>query len=140
MSPCVHGINSDKYPKLNSLLSTGEIGITLNGGWSEPYDPDNQTHWEASERQLQFNFGWFGEPIFGAGDYPQVMKEMIAEKSALQGYNRSRLPEFTQQEIDDLKGMYSCMAVCACMLFSIDVYAVFNTKVLKLFRHKLFPV
>ena len=32
------------------------------------------------------------------------MKEKIAEKSQLQGYEKSRLPEFTQQEIIELKG------------------------------------
>ena len=38
------------------------------------------------------------------GDYPAVMKEYIGIKSADQGYNKSRLPEFSEEEIDRIKG------------------------------------
>ena len=87
------------------FVAIGEIGITLNGGFSEPFDPEDPTHVEAAERKMQFNFGWFANPIFGSGDYPQVMRDMVAAKSAAQGYPQSRLPEFTEEEIESLKGM-----------------------------------
>ena len=54
---------------------------------------------------MQFGFGWFANPIFGSGDYPQVMRDMVAAKSAAQGYPQSRLPEFTEEEIEYLKGI-----------------------------------
>ena len=48
--------------------------------------------------------GWFANAIYGSGDYPVIMKEQVLNKSLAQGYNKSRLPEFTQQEIDYIKG------------------------------------
>ncbi|KAK2708292.1 hypothetical protein QYM36_014034 [Artemia franciscana] len=82
----------------------GIIGITLDAGWPIPED-DSQPNIDAAERNIQFDLGWFANPIFSEnGDYPQIMKEKIAEKSQLQGYEKSRLPEFTQQEIIELKG------------------------------------
>ena len=47
---------------------------------------------------MEFMLGWFANPIFVNGDYPEIMKTKIAEKSALQGYNESRLPVFTEEE------------------------------------------
>ena len=48
--------------------------------------------------------GWFANPIFGNGDYPDVMKELIRNKSLQQGYAESRLPDFTSEELTNLKG------------------------------------
>lgn len=48
---------------------------------------------------LIFQFGLYAHPLI-YGDYPEVVKERIAKRSLLQGYPRSRLPEFTQQEIN----------------------------------------
>ncbi len=53
---------------------------------------------------MQFDFGWYGHPIFKDGDYPQVMKDMIGNKSLAQGFNESRLPVFDQQWKDYIKG------------------------------------
>ena len=76
----------------------GEVGITLNSDFFEPFNRSISSHVEAAERAQQFNLGWFGHPIFINGDYPEVMKYKVAQKSALQGYNQSRLPEFTEEE------------------------------------------
>ena len=54
--------------------------------------------------RFQFKLGWFANAIYGSGDYPAIMKEQVLNKSLAQGYNRSRLPEFTQQEIEYIKG------------------------------------
>ena len=76
----------------------GQVGITINYGWAEPVDPNNQTHLDASERSLQFEAGWFAHPILVDGHYPPIMRSQIDAKSAAQGYNPSRLPTFTTQE------------------------------------------
>ncbi|XP_069134731.1 LOW QUALITY PROTEIN: lactase/phlorizin hydrolase-like [Argopecten irradians] len=75
----------------------GQVGITLNAGWSEPEDPFNPSHLEAAERATQFDFGWFANPLVH-GDYPDIMKWQVGNKSALQGFNESRLPTFTETQ------------------------------------------
>ena len=82
----------------------GEISITLNSDFIEPFDRSDQKDRDAAERSLQFGLGWFGHAIFLDGDYPQVMKDKVAYKSAQQGFNESRLPEFTEDEKAFIKG------------------------------------
>lgn len=43
-------------------------------------------------------------PIFGSGDYPEVMKQLVATRSKNEGFFESRLPEFTADEIEYIKG------------------------------------
>lgn len=52
-----------------------------------------------------FQWGQYAHPIFSeAGDFPPIMRERIGAKSAEQGFSRSRLPEFTPEEIDYVRG------------------------------------
>uniref|UniRef100_A0A182PT45 Uncharacterized protein n=1 Tax=Anopheles epiroticus TaxID=199890 RepID=A0A182PT45_9DIPT len=75
----------------------GTIGITLSGRYY--YPATNTTPYETVERAIQFQIGWFADPLFGAdGNYPAVMVEEIAQNSALEGRTRSRLPTFTSAE------------------------------------------
>ena len=55
---------------------------------------------------MTFKLGWFANPIFGNGDYPELMKTTVAEKSRLQNMSESRLPEFTTEEKTFNKGEY----------------------------------
>ncbi|QRV84762.1 glycoside hydrolase family 1 protein [Ceratobasidium sp. AG-Ba] len=70
----------------------GQIGITLNGDWSEPYDqtPENIA---AAQHALDFAIGWFADPIY-LGHYPAYMKEVLGDRS----------PDFTEEEIKVVKG------------------------------------
>lgn len=81
----------------------GRVGITLNVNWDEPENSDAANQ-EAADRNMQFSVGWFANPIFGDGNYPRVMIDQISRKSMAQGNNVSRLPEFTSDELSDLKG------------------------------------
>ena len=50
--------------------------------------------------------GWFAHPIFGEeGDYPRIMKERMREKSRDEGCETSRLPVFTPEQIQYVKGL-----------------------------------
>lgn len=84
--------------------TVGQFGITLNVGWSEPDDPFNPDHLKASERALQFDFGWFAHPIVINGNYPQVMIDKVAYKSKVQNFSESRLTPFTEDEQRMIKG------------------------------------
>ncbi|KAJ0976988.1 hypothetical protein J5N97_012462 [Dioscorea zingiberensis] len=64
----------------------GQIGITLDCMWSVPYS-DMFQHTDAVNRILDFNHGWFIDPLV-YGDYPFIMKAVV----------RDRLPTFTAEE------------------------------------------
>ncbi|OWK00146.1 LCT [Cervus elaphus hippelaphus] len=74
--------------------------------WAEPRDPSNQEDVEAAKRYVQFMGGWFAHPIFKNGDYPEVMKTRIRDRSLAEGLNKSRLPEFTESERRRINGTY----------------------------------
>lgn len=50
-----------------------------------------------------FQVGWFANPVYN-GDYPIIMKERIAYRSQLEGLKQSRLPTFTEDEKDYIRG------------------------------------
>ncbi|XP_033747862.1 lactase-phlorizin hydrolase-like [Pecten maximus] len=77
----------------------GQVGITLDCDWKQPNQFRSADDRYAAERALQFKLGWFANPIFGNGDYPSVMKRVVKSKSLAQGLSKSRLPEFTPEEI-----------------------------------------
>ncbi|XP_052862145.1 myrosinase 1-like [Anopheles cruzii] len=85
-------------------VQNGQIGITLDSGWSEPAT-DSEADRNASDRSLRFNLGWYANPIFSAtGDYPLEMRERIASLSVAQGFPESRLPVFTAAEVERIRG------------------------------------
>jgi len=85
------------------IIVTGKVSIALLCDWMEPYSQDSKDV-EAAERALQFKVGWFAHPIFVNGDYPDVMKELVANKSKAEGRSLSRLPEFTDVQKQVIRG------------------------------------
>ena len=55
----------------------GSVGITLNIDWYEPYNSTDESHVEAAETKLQFHLGWFANPIYVNGQYPDVMRQKV---------------------------------------------------------------
>jgi lactase-phlorizin hydrolase len=51
----------------------------LNINWCQPFNATNADHIQASMTQLQFWGGWFANPIFVNGQYPDVMREKVKE-------------------------------------------------------------
>ncbi|CAG9566621.1 unnamed protein product [Danaus chrysippus] len=82
----------------------GQLGITISSAW---YEPESEKDVKAAEDVIQFEMGIYANPIFSeSGDFPSVVKERIAAKSKEQGFPRSRLPQFTPEEIDLIKGSF----------------------------------
>nr|BAI50021.1 beta-glucosidase [Nasutitermes takasagoensis] len=82
----------------------GKIGITLLSFWCEPLTPD---YTEACERYQQFQLGIYAHPIFTEqGDYPSVVIERVDANSKAEGFTTSRLPKFTSEEVNYIKGTY----------------------------------
>ncbi|XP_069838750.1 lactase/phlorizin hydrolase-like [Dendropsophus ebraccatus] len=84
----------------------GLISITINSDWAEPRNPNKQEDVDAARRYLAFYGGWFAHPIFNNGDYNEIMKSRVKERSLAQGLTKSRLPEFTEEEKKRIKGTY----------------------------------
>ncbi|KAF6214882.1 hypothetical protein GE061_009626 [Apolygus lucorum] len=80
----------------------GKLSMAFTGIFSIP-KTDSQEDIAAAERTYQLTFGWFSHPVF-VGDYPQEMKNRIEQLSRQEGRNTSRLPPFTQDEIDEIRG------------------------------------
>uniref|UniRef100_A0A3B4ZXV7 Lactase n=1 Tax=Stegastes partitus TaxID=144197 RepID=A0A3B4ZXV7_9TELE len=54
---------------------------------------------------FQFFIGWFAHPIF-RGDYSEIMKKVVRERSLAAGLPESRLPEFTPEEVQRINGTH----------------------------------
>ncbi|XP_047122107.1 myrosinase 1-like [Schistocerca piceifrons] len=82
----------------------GSVGITLNMDGLEPAS-NTEGENDASERARQFQMGIFAHPIYTEeGDYPLVVQQLVDDNSAREGRNHSRLPKFTQEEIEYIRG------------------------------------
>ncbi|ETM00851.1 hypothetical protein L917_02474 [Phytophthora nicotianae] len=93
-----HGYAVQKFRELKSggvIQSKARIGIVLNANQFYPVDANNPSDVEATERAMNFEFGWWLLPIT-TGDYPAVMRERVGD----------RLPRFTADEAAILKGSY----------------------------------
>ncbi|XP_061342186.1 non-cyanogenic beta-glucosidase-like [Gastrolobium bilobum] len=73
----------------------GKIGITLVSNWFIPLQENNTYHQRAARRSLDFQYGWFMEPLT-KGDYPKEMRALV----------RSRLPEFSKENASLVKGSF----------------------------------
>mmetsp|Transcript_37023 Transcript_37023/g.37682 ORF Transcript_37023/g.37682 Transcript_37023/m.37682 type:complete len:535 (+) Transcript_37023:72-1676(+) len=78
---------------------SGQIGITLNMEWGEPYRHTAEDE-AAAERWREFSFAWFMDPIV-FGSYPECMRERVGE----------RLPEFTKEQSEQIKGSWDFFGV-----------------------------
>ncbi|XP_019764511.2 myrosinase 1 [Dendroctonus ponderosae] len=99
-----------KYQKMQN----GKIGIVLNLDENVPYSNSTEDD-EAAERANLFDLGWLANPIV-YGDYPQDLKNLLANKSAAQNFSSSRLPKFSCLERRILKGTFD--------LFFLNHYSV----------------
>ncbi|XP_077176319.1 lactase/phlorizin hydrolase [Paroedura picta] len=82
----------------------GVISLSLNIDWVEPKTLSDPQNVEAADRYLQFMGGWFAHPIFKNGDYPEAMKWNVGNRSELQKLPSSRLPVFTEEERQYIRG------------------------------------
>ena len=99
-----HAIAYHTYDDRYRNSQGGLVSIALNADWVEPTDVNVYREVLAADRAMQFQVGWFAHPIFKNGDYPDAMKWQIGNKSELQDLSESRLPSFTEEEKNFIKG------------------------------------
>ncbi|KAI5644439.1 glycosyl hydrolase family 1 domain-containing protein [Phthorimaea operculella] len=93
------------YDKEFRPTQNGQIGITLDAFYAEPHDSSKPEDHEAGDRYLQMHFGIYAHPIFSEeGDYPRLVRQRVDENSFKQNFTRSRLPYFTREEVNLLRG------------------------------------
>ncbi|KAL0832750.1 hypothetical protein ABMA28_000925 [Loxostege sticticalis] len=81
----------------------GQLGITLDAFWAEPKNASSQEDRDGAEAYLQMHLGIYAHPIF-SGNYPDFVRQRVDNMSLQQGFTRSRLPYFSQEEVEMLKG------------------------------------
>ncbi|CAG9765665.1 unnamed protein product [Ceutorhynchus assimilis] len=96
----------------------GQVGLVVNFQWAEPAS-NSTLDLEAQERYTEFELGFWVNPIY-LGNWPQVMIDRISNRSKLEGLSRSRLPSFTQEEIEYINGTHD--------FFAINTYGVYQVK------------
>ncbi|KAF2897348.1 hypothetical protein ILUMI_08827 [Ignelater luminosus] len=99
------------YDKEFRSKQNGNVSITIDLEWMEP-GTNSTADREAAERSLAFSFGWYADPIFHPnGDYPEIMRKLVSERSKREGFRRSRLPQFTKEEVEYIKGTYDFLGL-----------------------------
>ena len=104
---CTHNIikaHARAYHIYNDEFKTkqqGKIGIVLDCYQHYPKQKDDTI---SSDLAFQYQCGRYTHPIFSkTGDYPEIIKERIAQNSKYEGLRRSRLPIFTTTWINYIK-------------------------------------
>ncbi|KAF3431705.1 hypothetical protein FNV43_RR27028 [Rhamnella rubrinervis] len=77
----------------------GIVGIALDSAYYEPYSKSSKDK-AAAARLLDFNLGWFAEPLV-YGRYPKSMRKLVKE----------RLPNFSKEEKSLIKASFDYLGI-----------------------------
>ncbi|XP_059050571.1 myrosinase 1-like [Achroia grisella] len=92
------------YDKEFRSTQKGVCGITIATDYREG-ETDSPDDVIAGKEAMDFEVGLYSHPIFStAGGFPESVIRLVGQKSAKQGYPRSRLPELSTKEIKFIKG------------------------------------
>ncbi|CAG4938573.1 unnamed protein product [Colias eurytheme] len=82
----------------------GRVSIANNPVWIEPASPE---HANLAELAREFGAGRYSHPIYSKkGGWPPSVEKHMAILSKKQGYPESRLPSFSIEEIELIRGTY----------------------------------
>lgn len=101
----------------------GKVSIVLNAVWMEPKNsniPDDVT---AATRAMEFTLGLFANPIYKNGDFPEIVKQQVTNRSI----GNSRLPIFSSEEKKNDKRIFG---------FFCFKFLYISTNIFKLFKPK----
>jgi len=95
-----HGIAVQTY-RTKYATQAGQIGITIDSSYAEPFDPNNPLDVQAVDTYLSFKYGWLADPIV-FGKYPDIMVQYVTD---------NRLPTFTAEQSKMLKGSFDFLGL-----------------------------
>nr|CAH7741390.1 unnamed protein product [Callosobruchus chinensis] len=98
------------YDKEFREKQKGRISIVVDYSWWEPLITNNTAFTDAADAGIQFMSGLYANPVY-LGDWPTIVKKRVAELSKKEGEKKSRLPEFTKEEIVRIRGTYDFFGV-----------------------------
>ncbi|XP_044744461.1 myrosinase 1-like [Coccinella septempunctata] len=104
-----HGKIYRIYEEEYKPTQKGQVGITIDCVFGAP-KTDTEEDKQAAIDYMEFQYGWFAHPIL-SGNYPPLMIEKIGELSRREGFPKSRLPEFTQDEIKIINGSFDFLGL-----------------------------
>ncbi|KAG5873670.1 hypothetical protein JTB14_013336 [Gonioctena quinquepunctata] len=91
--------------------------MVMDSDWYEPATNSPQDV-AAAESKRQFVYGMYAHPLV-FGNWPQVMIDNIARNSQAQGFTESRLPAFSDEEINLIKGTYDFLTLNHYVTFTV---------------------
>nr|WPM03633.1 glycoside hydrolase family 1 [Phyllotreta armoraciae] len=98
----------------------GKVGLVVDARWYEPAD-SGEENLETARIVREFEVGMYLNPLYHPdGDFPKVVKKRVEAVSKIEGYPESRLPSFTREEIDLMKG--------SCDFIGANLYTTFLVK------------
>ncbi|XP_063542754.1 myrosinase 1-like [Cydia strobilella] len=97
------------YEAEYKLKYQGQVSLTNQMMWLEPETVEDT---ELTELAIALSIDRYCYPIFSlAGGWPPALERYMAQKSAQEGEPRSRLPPFTQEEIQLVRGSYDYLGL-----------------------------
>jgi len=99
------------YQKKYQIQQKGVIGVVMNCDFKFPFNPESEMDQLAAQRAIEFQVGWFFDPI-RFGDYPKSMRDYVPA---------DRLPKFTDTDKELLRATGS-------MFFGLNHYTSRFTK------------
>ena len=70
-----HALAADLYHSVYQPKQNGVIGLVTSTHWAEP-KTDTGADRGAARRSVEFNYGWYGHPLY-YGDYPECMRSLM---------------------------------------------------------------
>ncbi|XP_026759049.2 myrosinase 1-like [Galleria mellonella] len=90
--------------KSNFSETGGKLGLSIDSNWAEP-KTNSESDKKASDLYLKTHMGWYAYPVYSAtGNYPPELIQLVNEKSKEQNYSSSRLPVFSKDEVEYIRG------------------------------------
>ncbi|KAG6477335.1 hypothetical protein ZIOFF_066588 [Zingiber officinale] len=111
-----HAAAVNRYREKYQIDQQGKIGILLDFVWYEPHTY-SESDKVAAQRAIDFHIGWFLHPLT-YGYYPKSIQDIVKE----------RLPEFTNDEVELVKGSYDYLGVNQYTAYYIKDNATINPK------------